>query len=157
MNIIEWIESFEFTVWGSWAVVVAMWTIIGTVFTFIYIVVLFKKTTEVFIQNIKNRRGDQYMPTYIVCQTGHCQQTYPLEYFGVVTKDTKDIKCEKCGGILVDSNGKAQMSQNATVIPVIIPAEQKEKAERRLEQKREEYKQLEREMAEIEQEIEEYS
>lgn len=95
--------------------------------------------------------------TYIVCQTGRCQQTYPLSYFGVVTKDTKDVKCPKCGGILVDSEGKSQMSQNATVIPVIIPSEQKELAERRLEQKREEYKQLEREMAELEQEIEEYN
>lgn len=45
--------------------------------------------------------------TYVVCQTSHCQQTYPLEYFGKVTKETKNVSCEKCGGVLIDENGRA--------------------------------------------------
>lgn len=29
---------------------------------------------------------------YVVCQTGRCQQTYPIEYFGEITEDTKNVK-----------------------------------------------------------------
>lgn len=53
---------------------------------------------------------------YVVCQTPRCQQTYPIEHF---TPDSKDVACEKCGGVLIDQNGRANFSQNPTVIPVI--------------------------------------
>ena len=59
------------------------------------------------------------MAVYVVCQTSKCQQTYPLAHFGEVTKDTKNVKCEKCGGVLIDENGRANFSQNPDVRPVI--------------------------------------
>lgn len=89
---------------------------------------------------------------YIVCQTGRCQQTYPMEYFGEITKDTKNISCDKCGGILVDENGRANFSQNATVIPVIVPEEQEAIRKRRLDEKREQLESLQREIEELEEE-----
>ena len=88
--------------------------------------------------------------TYVVCQTGRCQQTYPLEHLGVITKDTKNINCEKCGGILVDENGRANFSKNAAVIPIIKPDEIEESRKRRLSEKREQLESLQREISELE-------
>ncbi|MCR6108601.1 hypothetical protein HXA34_20135 [Salipaludibacillus agaradhaerens] len=90
---------------------------------------------------------------YVVCQTGHCQQTYPMSFLGEVTKETKNIKCEKCGGVLVDNAGRANLSQYATVIPVITieELEELENGKRaRLREKKEQLKELEVEIKELE-------
>lgn len=92
--------------------------------------------------------------TYVVCQTGKCQQTYPMDFFGVITKDTKNVSCEKCGGILIDNEGRANFSQNSTVIPVISYEEIEEQRVTELNSKRNKIKQLEKEIKEIE--LEEY-
>lgn len=89
---------------------------------------------------------------YVVCQTHRCQQTYPMEYFGEITKDTKNVSCEKCGGVLIDENGRANFSQNPDVIPVISIEEIEDNRKRRLKQKRMELKALKKEIKELEQE-----
>lgn len=53
---------------------------------------------------------------YVVCQSHDCQQTYPLETF---TKQSKNVSCDKCGGVLIDKDGRATFSHNDTVIPVV--------------------------------------
>jgi len=87
---------------------------------------------------------------YVVCQTSKCQQTYPMEYFGEITRETKNISCEKCGGVLVDQHGRANFSQNPTVIPVITVEEIEENRKRRLREKREQLKSLTKEIEELE-------
>lgn len=89
---------------------------------------------------------------YVVCQTSRCQQTYPIDYFGEITKDTKDLSCEKCGGILVDSNGRVNFSQNPDVIPVITTEELEKQRQLTLEIKREILKELQEEIKELEEE-----
>lgn len=89
---------------------------------------------------------------YVVCQTSKCQQTYPMDFFGEITKDTKNIKCEKCGGILVDSNGKANFSQNSDVRPVITIEELEENRVSELKEKRDQLKKLQKEIKELEEE-----
>jgi ribosomal protein S27E len=87
---------------------------------------------------------------YVVCQTPRCQQTYPMEHFGVITKDTKNVSCDKCGGVLVDENGKANFSQNATVIPVIDMKEYEKNRKRELKEKKKEFARLKEEIRELE-------
>lgn len=55
---------------------------------------------------------------YLVCWNHGCRQTYPASDFKV---DEKDVKCAKCGGILISPSGKVQISQNPQVIPTIDP------------------------------------
>lgn len=87
---------------------------------------------------------------YIVCQTGNCAQTYPMEYFGVVTKDTKNISCEKCGGVLVDSEGRANFSQHADIRKFITTEDLNKRNKAELKRKRDELKQLQDDIAELE-------
>lgn len=58
--------------------------------------------------------------TYVVCQTPKCQQTYPIEDF---KPESVNIACQKCGGVLIDENGRANLSQNPTVIPIVTVEE----------------------------------
>lgn len=92
--------------------------------------------------------------TYAVCQTSYCQQTYELnelaEKIGGITKDTKNIACEKCGGVLVDEHGKANLSGNAAVRPVVDMEKYEEQQKRRLREKREELKEIQEEIQELE-------
>ncbi|HLG26744.1 MAG TPA: hypothetical protein VI423_03070 [Paenisporosarcina sp.] len=90
--------------------------------------------------------------TYVVCQTSRCQQTYPLEFFGEITVNTKDVSCEKCGGILVDNEGKANFSQNSTVIPVVTIEEVEKQRDSTLKEKRRLLKELKKEIKELEEE-----
>lgn len=57
--------------------------------------------------------------TYVVCQTAKCQQTYNINSFKDITSETKNIKCKKCDGVLIDEHGYGNLSQNPQVIPVI--------------------------------------
>ena len=92
--------------------------------------------------------------TYVVCQTPHCQQTYQIdelaEKIGGITKDTKNVPCEKCGGVLVDGNGRANFSGNPAVIPVVDMEKYEEQQKRRLRAKREELKEIQEEIQELE-------
>jgi len=88
--------------------------------------------------------------TYVVCQTSKCQQTYPLAYFGEITKHTKNVKCEKCGGILIDNNGRANFSQHATVRPGIKPEELEAQQQAELKEKRKQLKRLKQEIKALE-------
>jgi ribosomal protein S27E len=85
--------------------------------------------------------------TYVVCQTGRCQRTYPIKQF---TKESKNVFCEKCGGILIDSEGRGNLSRNPTVIPVISLMELKERNEVNLREKRKLLNQLKKEIKELE-------
>lgn len=60
---------------------------------------------------------------YVVCQTPKCQQTYPMEQFN---RDSRNVSCEKCGGVVIDKDGGVRLSQNAAVIPVVIPKKSEE-------------------------------
>ena len=84
---------------------------------------------------------------YIVCQTSKCQQTYPVEQFNA---ESKNIKCEKCDGVLIDKNGRANFSQHSRVIPVIEISEMNKNNERKLKEKRNELAALESEISEME-------
>lgn len=84
---------------------------------------------------------------YIVCQTSKCQQTYPVEQFNA---ESKNIKCEKCNGVLIDKKGRANFSQHSRVIPVIEISELNERREQELKEKRNELATLEREILELE-------
>lgn len=90
---------------------------------------------------------------YVVCQTSRCQQTYPMDFFGVITKDTKDVSCEKCGGVLIDSNGKANFSQNPDVRPVTTIEELEEQRAIELREKKTQLKELEKEIKELEEDF----
>jgi ribosomal protein S27E len=92
-------------------------------------------------------KGGILLMVYVVCQTSRCQQTYPIEQF---KKDSKNVSCEKCGGILIDSEGRGNLSQNPTVIPVISLEELKERSKVELEEKRKSLKQLKEEIKELE-------
>lgn len=52
---------------------------------------------------------------YVVCQSSICRQSYPIEYFGEVTKETKNVSCEKCGGVLIDNDGQAKFFTKLSV------------------------------------------
>lgn len=86
--------------------------------------------------------------TYVVCQTPKCQQTYPIDQF---TPESKGVSCEKCGGALIDENGRANFSQNPWVIPVITTEELEQNRKERLTRKRAELAALQSEVDELEQ------
>lgn len=95
--------------------------------------------------------------TYVVCQTSHCQQTFPIESLFPINKETKNIRCEKCGGVLVDENGFANFSQHAQVRPVITPEEIEASIQKRLRAKREALAELQEEIQELEKEEKEFT
>lgn len=90
---------------------------------------------------------------YLVCQTGKCQQTYPIKDF---SKDSRDVACERCGGILIDKDGRANMSQNATVIPVITTEELEKQRQKKIQRKRQELAALQKELQVLEDDEENY-
>lgn len=84
---------------------------------------------------------------YAVCQTPKCQQTYPLED---LEPKLKSISCEKCGGIVVDDDGRANLSQNPHVLPVITKEEIDQNRKDRLNRKQYEMTILQAEITELE-------
>ncbi|WP_078598651.1 hypothetical protein [Evansella clarkii] len=88
--------------------------------------------------------------TYVVCQTPKCQQTYPLNSF---KPESVNVPCAKCGGVLIDKDGRANMSQNPHVIPVITTDEIKQNRKEKLARKRKELARLQAEITELEQEV----
>jgi hypothetical protein len=85
---------------------------------------------------------------YLVCQTPKCQQTYPLEEF---EPEAKNVSCKKCGGVVVDGDGRANLSQNPHVIPIITVEEMEQNRKAKLERKRKEMARLQAEVTELEQ------
>lgn len=90
---------------------------------------------------------------FVVCQTKRCQQTYPIHHFGEITKDTKGVKCEKCGGILIDENGRANLSQHPDVIPLYDPVEAAKQRRRELGQLRKQRDSLDKQIRQLEKEF----
>lgn len=86
---------------------------------------------------------------YVVCQTPRCQQTYPLQQF---QKDDRNIHCEKCGGVLIDGHGRANLSQHKHVIPVITLDEIKQNHQKQLHDKRKALADLQEDIADLENE-----
>lgn len=84
--------------------------------------------------------------TYVVCQTPKCQQTYPLSKF---PKETVNASCEKCGGIVI-KDGRANFSQNATVIPVITHDEIEQSRKEELSRKRKDLARLQADIQALE-------
>jgi len=85
-----------------------------------------------------------------VCQTAHCQQTYPINQFNA---QSINISCEKCGGTLIGKDGHVRLSQHATIIPVITPQEIEENRQKELTKKREELALLQKDIHRLEQEV----
>lgn len=93
------------------------------------------------------------MTTYIVCQNGNCAQPYPISYFGVVTPKTANIDCPICGSVLVDENGRGNLSSIPVPVHYMTPQDMKnmEKREKQeLADKREEVARLQRDIEELE-------
>lgn len=61
---------------------------------------------------------------YVVCQTPSCQQTYGMENFA---NREVNVSCEKCGGVVVDAEGRGNLSQHATVITGLRKRGEKDK------------------------------
>lgn len=96
---------------------------------------------------------------YAVCQRSGCQQTHPLTELKAKHPDkesSRNLKCEKCGGILTDKNGRANLSQNPTVIPTITVKELEANRQRRIKEKRAEIKRNQRELNALLKDEEEY-
>lgn len=87
--------------------------------------------------------------TYVVCQTPKCQQTYPLSNY---KPESVNVPCSKCGGVLIDENGRANMSQHSWVRPVITIEEIEENRKEELARKREQLERLQSEIDVLEQE-----
>lgn len=87
--------------------------------------------------------------TYLVCQTSKCQQTYPIHNFKAT--DT-NVPCPKCGGVVIDKDGRADLSQNPHVIPVITTEEIEQGRKEKLARKRKELENLQSEVNQLEKE-----
>lgn len=94
--------------------------------------------------------------TYVVCQTSKCQQTYPLDEVREACNQLGyveyGIQCPKCNGILVGKDGRANFSQNATVIPVMDMCEHNKYIKKKLKDKKKTLKQLKKEIKYLESE-----
>lgn len=96
---------------------------------------------------------------YAVCKNGRCAQTYSLdgiikgrseEVFMKDIKITKGYRCEKCGGIVVDTDGKATLSGSPTVVPYITLEELKEQKKCRKKEAKRKIKEAKAELKRIE-------
>ncbi len=85
--------------------------------------------------------------TYVVCQTGNCAQTYPISYF---TKGAKNVPCEECGGVLVDSDGRGNLSRHADVRRFITVEDLDKQNKSELKKKYAKLKRLQDDIAELE-------
>lgn len=94
--------------------------------------------------------------TYVVCQNGNCAQTYPMYFFEVITKDTKNISCDKCGGVLVDKDGRADLSANPDVLKFITEETLRKQDESELREKKKVLKKITDEIAELEERLNKY-
>lgn len=94
---------------------------------------------------------------YVVCQTKRCAQTYSFDELGVITKETKNIACKKCGGVVIDENGRGLLSQYPDVLPGYDPKEAAKERRRLLREKRQARARIDAEINELEQEEKEES
>lgn len=61
---------------------------------------------------------------YLVCWNHDCRQTYDSKDY----KPTdRNVKCPKCGDIIISNSGKVQMSMNPYVMKTLDPAKLVEK------------------------------
>lgn len=91
---------------------------------------------------------------YVVCQTKRCQQTYPIDYLIEIKKETKNVTCEKCGGILIDKNGRGNLSKHPHVIHVIDDEYNEKIRQEEIQRKRQEFDRLEDDINRLEKETE---
>jgi ribosomal protein S27E len=55
---------------------------------------------------------------YLVCWNHNCQQTHPAENY---KPEDRDVKCSKCGGVLISPSGKVTLSMNPYVLQTVAP------------------------------------
>ena len=98
---------------------------------------------------------------YAVCKNGRCAQTYSLDEIvkgrseDIFMKDikiTKGYRCEKCGGVVVDLDGKATLSGNPTVIPYITIEELEEQKKRDKKEAKRKIKEAKKELKRLKEE-----
>lgn len=94
---------------------------------------------------------------YVVCQTKRCAQTYSFDELGVITKETKNIACKKCGGVVIDENGRGLLSQYSDVRRGYDHEEAAKQRRRLLKEKREARARIDDEISQLEQEEKEES
>lgn len=90
---------------------------------------------------------------YVVCQKSGCQQTHELNALMKkypTDESTKNLKCEKCGGVLTDEKGNGRLSSLPDVIPTITLEELDAQKRRSIKRKREEIEQAQRELEMLE-------
>lgn len=102
---------------------------------------------------------------YAVCKNGRCAQTYLLDdiikgraedVFMRDIKITKGYRCEKCGGIVVDLDGKATLSQHPDIVKFITIEELKEQKKRRYKEARKKLKEAKKELKQLDEDYKDF-
>lgn len=86
---------------------------------------------------------------YAVCQKSGCQQTHGLSVLKInypSAEASKNLKCEKCGGLLTDENGRANLSRNPKIYTTITVKELEAQRQATIAEKREAVAQAQREL-----------
>jgi len=60
---------------------------------------------------------------YLVCWNHDCRQTYPASDFKM---EDKDVRCTRCGDVVISPSGKVMLTQLPNAIPTIDPEKVKE-------------------------------
>lgn len=64
---------------------------------------------------------------YIICWNHDCRQTYDVKNFKA---EDRNVKCEKCGDVLIAEDGDIQLSNNPHVIKTVDPKKLEESKEK---------------------------
>ncbi|MGX1195824.1 ssDNA-binding Zn-finger/Zn-ribbon topoisomerase 1 [Metabacillus sp. SLBN-84] len=88
--------------------------------------------------------------TYVVCQTPKCQHTYPIQD---IKPESVNVSCSECGGVLIDENGRANLSRNPHILPVISQEEIERNQKAELLSKREDLARLQKDVDALERQV----
>lgn len=90
---------------------------------------------------------------YAVCQRSGCQQTHGLSVLFInypTAESNKNLKCEKCGGLLTDERGHANLSRNPEIYTTITVKELDAQRQKNLAEKRAALAKAQRELDAVE-------
>lgn len=90
---------------------------------------------------------------YAVCQQSGCQQTHGLSVLHInypSAESTRNLKCEKCGGLLTDENGRANLSRNPEIYTTITLEELERQKQEAIQAKRDEIAESQRHLEMLE-------
>lgn len=90
---------------------------------------------------------------YAVCQKSGCQQTHGLTELKKrypTEESTKNLKCDKCGGMLTDKDGRANLSANPEIYTTITVEELERQKQEAIQAKRDEIAESQRHLKMLE-------